>query len=263
MDKILKVLVLLIILFVVIGVSNGKDNKKEETEFIIDYDSLNADRKDEIKEIVKNNTVVRTLKDIKFEIKMPILLFMFDHPIFLSAILRAMKIGNYVINQGENETYNFDDSKGLTGNYEEVFSDENQRYFFGNGKFDGWLINLVGSGLVLTKFRAILGTDNLVYMDAKVYSKIDNLVIGVLMKILKPIVIPLIDRKIKKLIGKVQELKKEITDDPEKIYNILKENGYENHEELEEFKRIVIKNSEPNEKLQNILKGGIDGKLMP
>ena len=200
MNKLLNPLVLLIILFVGINFADGNDIKKHKTEFIIDYDSLKSEMKEEIKRIVENNTVIRTLSDIKFEVKKPILLFMFDHPIFLSATLRAMNIGNYVINQGYNGTYDFDDNKGLTGNYEEVFSDEKQRYFYGNGKFDGLLINLIGSGLVLTRFRTISGTDNLVYMDAKVYAKIDNLVIGVLMKILRPIVIPLIDRKIKNLL---------------------------------------------------------------
>ena len=244
MNKLLKSFILLIILFVGTTMANGKDNKKAETEFTIDYESLKSEKKDKVRTIVENNTVIRTLKDIKFEVKESILLFMFDHPIFLSATLRAMKIGNYVINPGENETYTFDDNSGLTGSYEEVFSDANQRYYYGSGKYDGLLINLIGNGLVLTKFRTTDETDNLVFMDAKVYAKIDNLVIGVLMKILKPIVIPLIDRKIKKLIGKVQELKKEITDNPEQIYKILKESGYENQEELEEFKRIINEKTE-------------------
>ncbi len=229
--------------------ANGKDNKKAETEFTIDYESLKPEKKDKVKTIVENNTVIRTLRDIKFEVKEPILLFLFDHPIFLSAALRAMKIGNYVINPGDKDTYTFDDNKGLTGRYEEVFSDANQRYFYGNGKYDGLLINLIGSGLVLTKFRTVEESDNLVFMDAKVYAKIDNLVIGVLMKILKPIVIPLMDRKIKKLIGKVQELKKDITDNPEQIYSLLKENGYDNLEELDEFKKIINENTEL--KIQN------------
>ena len=58
-------------------------------------------------------------------------------------------------------------------------------------------------------------------------------------------------------------MKKDITDDPEKIYNILKEIGYENQEELEEFKNIVIENTEPENSIQDILKGGMHGTLIP
>ena len=235
---------LLFVIFIWTSVSYGTEPEKDkDTEFSIDYASLVNSKREKVKEIVDKNTVTRILRNIEFKIDEPVLMYMIDHPVFLSATLRAMKIANYVIKHEKNETYSYDDGKGLKGTYEVVYSDKGQRYYYGSGKYKGMIIKLIGKGLILSKFRIDKNVPNRVYLDANVYAKIENMLLRVLMKILKPIVIPLIDKKINKFIKEFQGLVEEIAMHPEKIYQSVKESGYASDNDLEEFKRIIKKNN--------------------
>ncbi len=60
------------------------------------------------------------------------------------------------------------------------------------------------------------------------------------MKILKPIIVPLMDKKINKLISETQQLANEITTNPEKVYQVIKESGQADEKELEEFRGLVL-----------------------
>lgn len=236
---------ILSVVFICTSVSYGIELEKD-SDFNIDYESLAYNKREEVKEIVKKNSVTRILRDIEFKVDESVLIFMIDHPVFLSATLRAMEIANYVIKQDEDGTYSYDDGKGLNGKYEVVYSVQGQRYFYGSGKYKGMILKLIGKGLILTKFHIDQNVPNRVYLDANVYAKIENIFLRVLMKILKPIIIPLIDKKINKFIKEFQGLVEEIAVHPRKIYQAVKESGYANDKELEEFEMIIRKKKNLN-----------------
>jgi hypothetical protein len=66
------------------------------------------------------------------------------------------------------------------------------------------------------------------------------MVLEILLKILKPILIPLMDKKINKFIRETQKLANEITAHPEKVYQAIKESELAEEVELEEFRKLVL-----------------------
>ncbi len=231
--------IILLVFLVCNGISYGTEPEKD-FKFVIDYDPLLEGKQKEVKEIVEQKTVIRYLRGIEFKIDESIMMFMVDNPVFLSATLRAMEIGDYVIEHEKDVTYSYDDGKGLGGKYDVVYSEQGERYFYGAGKYEGLILKLIGKGLVLTRFYTKQNYPHRIYLDANVYAKIENLVLRVLMKILKPIVIPLIDGKINRFIKDLHGLLEEITSHPEKIYKKIKESGHVNDKDLEGFRKLIL-----------------------
>ena len=229
----------LFIFLVCANISYGRETRNED-KFDITYELLTSSRREEFREVIEKHTIARTLRDIEFEIDESVLIFMMDHPFFLSATLRAMKIKDYLIKPGKEGMYHFDDRKGLSGKFEVIYSGPEQRYYYGEGGYHGLILKLQGRGILLLEYRMGLSNPPAVYINANSYSKIENIVLRFLVKILKPIIIPLVDKKLYEFIESAQKLAKEITAHPEKVYQAVKESGYENLKELEEFRKLTL-----------------------
>lgn len=234
-----KITTLFICFFLCVSVSYGYESE-EKNKFEIPYELLTDYRRDETREIIAVHTIQRVFKDIEFKVDESLLVFMMDHPVFLSVALKAMKIGDYVIKHDKDKMYFFDDRKGIIGKFEVIYSGSGERYYYGFGGYYSLFLKLTGRGVFLLKYRAVHGNPLRVYVDANVYTKIENVVLELLMKILKPIVIPLMDKKIYKFLNETRKLAKEITMHPEEVYQSVKESGFADDEELEEFKKLIF-----------------------
>ena len=230
----------LFIFLVCANISYGGETRNED-KFDIPYELLTSNRKEEFSEIVAKHTIARILRDVEFEIDESVLIFMMDHPLFLSATLRAMEIKDYIIEPDKDGMYLFDDRKGLSGKFEVIYSEPGQRYYYGEGGYHGLILRLRGRGALLLEYRMGLSNPPIVYMNANLYTKIENIVLRILVEILKPIVTPLIDKKLYEFIESAQELAKEITAHPEKVYQTVKESGYADLKELEEFRKLTLR----------------------
>ncbi len=221
------------------NISYGRETGNED-KFDIPYELLQSSRREEFREVVAKHTIARILRDIEFEIDESVLIFMMDHPFFLSATLRAMKIKDYLIKPDKEGMYLFDDRKGLGGRFEVIYSGPGQRYYYGDGGYHGLILRLQGRGILFLEYRSGLSNSPIVYINANSYTKIENIILRVLVKILKPIIIPLVDKKLYEFIESAQKLAKEITEHPEKVYQTVKESGYADLKELEEFRKLTF-----------------------
>ncbi len=136
--------------------------------------------------------------------------------------------------------YIVDDLKGVSGNVEVIYSRPGQKYFYGVGGYKGVLIRVAGRGLILFEYLGGTGYPSRTIISYNTYTKIDNMILEILMKILKPILNPLMDKKINKFIRETQKLANEITVHPEKVYQAIKESGFVEEVELEEFRKLVF-----------------------
>ena len=236
---VLELLLIISIVLICAGTSHGQASR-EEIKFKIPYELLADDRKEEVREIVATHSIYRFFKDIEYKTDKSVLKFMMDHPAFLSATLKAMKIRNYLIKYGTDGMYVFNDRKGIAGKFEVIYSAPGKRYYYGFGGYHGLIFKLLGRGALLFEYRGVGGNPPGTYVNANVYTKIDNIVLEVLLKILKPIIRPLMDKKIYKFIDETQKLAKEITTHPEKVYQVVKESGYADEKELEEFRKLIL-----------------------
>jgi hypothetical protein len=230
---------MLFIFLVCANISYGRETRNED-KFDIPYELLTSGRRGEFREVVEKHTIARILRDIEFEIDESVLIFMMDHPFFLSATLRAMKIKDFLIEPDKDGMYLFDDRKGISGRFEVIYSEPGQRYYYGEGGYHGLILKLQGKGIMLLEYRRGLSNPPSVYINANSYTKIENIVLRILVKILKPIVIPLVDKKLYEFIESAQKLAKEITEHPEKVYQAVKESGYADLKELEEFRKLTF-----------------------
>jgi len=220
-------------------ISYGRETGNED-KFDIPYELLTSGRREEFRDIVEKHTIVRILRDVEFEIDEPVLILLMDHPLFLSATLRAMDIKDYLVKLDKEGMYLFDDRKGLSGKFEVIYSESGQRYYYGEGGYHGLFLRLQGKGVLLLGYRSDLSNPSIIYMNANLYTKIENIVLRILVEILKPIITPLIDKKLYEFIESAQELANEITVHPEKVYQTVKESGYADLKELEEFRKLTF-----------------------
>lgn len=204
------------------------------------YNSLMMSKKDKIREVVNNPTVLRTLRNVEFNVDEPILVFMMDHPVFLAETLSAMNITKYLVRPGEDGEYFFDDLGGLIGRYNTTHIMPGQRFFYGTGNYRGLALKLAGKGAILLEYRSSLADTHKVHVNANVYATVENVVVRILTKILKPIVIPLVDRKIYRFIDGAKKLADEISTHPDKVYKTLKESNSVDDKELEEFRKLIF-----------------------
>ena len=234
---ILKLLLISIVL-ICADTAYGQESK-EEVKLKIPYELLIDGRSEEVREIIATHTIYRFFKDIEYKMDKSVLKFMMDHPVFLSATLKAMKIRNYLLKYGDSGMYLFNDQEGITGKFEVIYSAPGKRYYYGFGGYHGLIFKLLGRSALLFEYREAGGNSPGTYVNANVYTKVDNIVLEVLLKILKPIIRPLIDKKIYKFIDETQKLAREITMNPEKVYQVVKKSGYADEKELEEFRRVA------------------------
>lgn len=235
----LELLLIISIVFICAGTSHGQESS-EEIKFKIPYELLADDRREEVRKIVATYTIFRFFKDLEYKADKSIIKFMLDHPVFLSATLKAMKIRNYLVKHGTDGMYVFNDRKGIIGKFELIYSVPGKRYYYGFGGYHGLIFKLLGRGGLLFEYRGVGGNPRRTYVNANVYTKVDNVVLEIFLKILKPIIRPLIDKKIYKFIVETQNLAKEITTHPEKVYQVVKESGHADEKELEEFRKLVL-----------------------
>ncbi len=221
------------------GISHG-DVIKKNGKFDIPYGSLLNNRREEYRQLVETHSIFRSLQGIEFNIDKSIVNFMLDHPTFLAVTLKVMKIRNYTVEKNIGGGYFVDDLKGVSGNVEVIYSIPGQKYFYGIGGYKGVLIRLAGRNLILFEFLGGTGRLSRTIISYNTYTKIDNMVLEILMKILKPILIPLMDKKTNNFIRETQKLANEITVHPEKVYQAIKESGFAEEVELEEFRKLVF-----------------------
>ncbi|MEE9165271.1 MAG: hypothetical protein V3U15_03300, partial [Nitrospinota bacterium] len=165
--------------------------------------------------------------------------FMMDHPVFLSAALKAMKIRDYLLKYSDDGMYIFDDRKGIFAKFEVIYTARGKRYYYGTVKHQGIFLKLLGRGTVFLEFRGEQGNTDKTYINADLYAKIDNVLIELLLKILKPIVNPLIDKKVYKFIHETQKLAVQISTHPNKVYEAIKESDLADAKELAEFHKLI------------------------
>lgn len=232
-------LLIISIVFICTGTAHGQESS-EEIKFKISYELLADNRREEVREIVATHTISRFFKDIEYETDKSILKFLMDHPVFLAATLKAMKIRDYLVEHGTNGMYVFNDRKGIAVKFEVTYSAPGKRYYYGFGGYHGFILKLPGRGALFFEYREVGGNPPRTWVNAYVYTRVDNIVLGILLKILKPIIIPLMDKKIYKFIDETRKLAREITTHPEKVYQVVKESGYADKKELEEFHSLVL-----------------------
>ena len=235
----LKLLLIISIVLICVSTSHGQE-PGEEIKFKIPYELLADDRREEVRKIVATHTIFRFFKDLEYKADKTILKFMLDHPVFLSVTLKAMKIRNYLVKHGTDGMYVFNDRKGIIGKFEPIYTVPRKKYYYGFGGYHGMIFKLLGRGTLLFEYRGVGGNPRRTYVNANVYTKIDNVVLEILLKILKPIIMPLMDKKIYKFIEETQKLAREISIHPDKVYKIVKESGDADEKELEEFQKLVL-----------------------
>lgn len=223
----------------VVDISHGLE-AREESKPDIPYELFAAKRREEVKKIITAHTTYRVIHDIEFKTDESVLIFMIDHPVFLSATLKAMKIRDYFVKYADNGMYLFDDQKGVRGKFEVIYHKPRLRYYYGFGGYYGLILKLVGRTTVSFEYRGLKGNPPRTLIDINVYTKIDNVIIDFLMKILKPVIIPLMDKKIYRFVEVTQKLANEITMHPKIVYQAIKESGDANRNELEEFRKLIF-----------------------
>ncbi|MBI3988811.1 MAG: hypothetical protein HY347_04255 [candidate division NC10 bacterium] len=200
-----------------------------------------------MEEIVRDPTLSREIKGLKFWSRKEVYEYLLDHPDFAAAIARALGLSEYQIVRdakffrGADSSYWGTDARGATGHFWVVYGDEKKRIFFLEGTYNRkWLPTIFARGvMVLTFQHKADGEGSSVENDLYGYLKIENTFIALLAKLLQPIMGGAMDRKMKQTLSLGARISEEAYRDPIGFFKKLEGSPELPQQELDEFRRIL------------------------
>ena len=150
-------------------------------------------RRVEVEEMVENPTFVRRL-DFEVLADVQVYTYLLDHPDLNAALARALGIAPYEVVRIGPGQYHGDDGGGNEGTIEVFRAEGNDRAFIERGVSSGWWFGEIGGRVVAL---VAFSTEEGVRGTVTVWAQIDQGVVDRLLRILKPMLGGLLDRKLR------------------------------------------------------------------
>ena len=157
-----------------------------------------------------------------------------------TSIIRGLNIRNLVITKNKDQSFHFKDGESVTGDFRFIHKDPRTIVCYCNGQYNGNVIKkLTGEAVVIVEYReGIKGKfiENVFY----IYLKANNGFVGLIMKIFKPMVSEVINRKVLSYMHAVIEVCERIAKDPGGVYKSIKDSKDISKKDLEEYRRFFL-----------------------
>lgn len=231
-------------ILILIGASvwvHGADQKRGE----IPYDELEETDVTKVKAVVNHRSIFRRLKKIEFTGTSKVYEFLLTRLKFSADAVRALKIENYRVTVKEDGTLTADDGAGATGVFQLVYEKPGKRIYYAVGKYKGSLFRLKGRAVAVLEFEEAESKKRKMYNWVDLYFRIDNIVLSTVVRVISPIIGPLVDKKIGYFLGATQRICQRVTDDPKKVYDAVRNSKDVSKDDLAAFKDEFLSDRNP------------------
>ena len=181
------------------------------------FDRLPQPAQDRVRDVVDHAVFARAVHGITFRSRERLFLYFLDHLDVAGAAARALKAANYQIRQRSDGTYWGDDTRGAKGTIEVVCTNPGQRVVLTQGTYDnGWFPTIHARIVLVLDFthRSEANGDTYVIADITGYLRVDNRFLDVLARLVGPIVVGAVDRKVARTTGVAAKVSERAYDDP-------------------------------------------------
>lgn len=214
----------------------------------IPFQLLKGEDRQKVREVVDHASLYREVKGVPFKSRRGVYEYFLDHPDFGASVARALGLAKYrVIKEGDGR-YFMDDARGVKGHFQVLYADPKKRVFFAQGIYEKKLMpRIVGRMVIVLEFEHHLDGGGQSYVEHRLYGylRVDNFLIDLAMRVIRPFVGGTLDRKTGRTLRVAREVINQAYDDFDAFYRRLEESPEIPQDQLQDFRRAVISNRAP------------------
>ena len=191
----------------------------------VPFERIPAAAQDRLRDVMDHAVFQRAVQGVTFRSHEPPFLYFLDHPDFAAAAARALGVARYRVEPRSGGTYWGDDGRGAKGIFEVVYADRGKRVVHAQGTYDKrWLPTIRARIVLILDFEHRTGSDGESYVtnDVKGYLRVDNPFLDVLARLVGPIVVGAVDRKVARSFGMAAKISEHAYSDPEGFLGALR-----------------------------------------
>ncbi len=183
----------------------------------VPFDRLPPPLQVRVRDVVDHAAFERGVRDVTFRSREPMFLYFLEHPDFSAAAARALRVANYQVRPQGDGTYWGDDTRGAKGVIEVVYADPQKRVVHAQGTYDTpWLPTIYGRIVLVLDFEHRTGANGHSYARSDImgYLRVDNRFLHALARLVGPIVVGAVDRKVARTARIAAKVSERAYDDP-------------------------------------------------
>ena len=168
--------------------------------------------------------------------------FFVEHPDFAATAGRILGIVKYRVVKQREGLYWGDDAHGATGTFELLHAEQGKRIYLAKGTFEKRFLPIIHGRIVLVLVSQHIPDqigESHVITDVRGYLRIDNRFLASLARIARPVVGPVVDKKVLRTFIAASKLTERVSHDPAGLYRTLAASRQIGKAELQEFRKVL------------------------
>ncbi len=193
----------------------------DDPEVVFPLDKLDRQALCRLAAVVNDYTTHRNVPPTLTPVRKPVYDFLVDHPVLTSVLVRNLALAGYRFTRMGADLWHGDDGQGAEGLITLLFQDTTRRVYHVQGSHRGRIFPLItGEAVVMLNYHAKSEADGREYVETKIttYSKLDNPLLAMLVRVLQPILRRVVNEKLTQAFIIVQRLGELMAADPEQVY---------------------------------------------
>jgi len=171
--------------------------------------------------VVNDYTTHRVVPPARTPVQKSVYDFLLDRPVLTSLLVRNLHLAGYRFTRLGPDRWHGDDAQGAEGEIQSLYQDATRRVYHVKGSHRGRLFPAItGEAIVMLNYQAKVGPDGREYIETGIitYSKIDNPVLAVVVRLLQPVLRRVVNDKLTNAFAIFQRLGEVMAADPEQVY---------------------------------------------
>ena len=208
----------------------------------IPWERLDLAAQQRLREVTEQAIFFRDILGIRIKSRQSVFDFFIEHPDFAATAGRILRIVKYRIVKQRQGVFWGDDAHGATGIFELLYAEAGKRIYLANGTFVKRFLPTIHGRIVLLmvyEHRTDPRGASHVVSDVRGYLRIDNPILGVLARIAKPVVGPIVDKKVLRTFAAAAKLTEQAYNDPTALNHTLAASHEIGKDELREFRKAL------------------------
>jgi hypothetical protein len=217
--------------------TDGQDQRLD-----IPWEGIAVASQQRVREVTEHAIFSRDLHGIPVKSSPTVFDFLLDHPDFAATAGRILRIVKYRIVKERDGVFWGDDAHGATGTFELMYAERGKRVYLATGTFVKRFLPTIRGRILLViayEHRTDQTGESHVINHVRGYLRIDNRILGILARIARPVVGPIVDKKVLRTFAAASRLTEQASDDPTTLYHSLEASLEIEKSALREFRKIL------------------------
>ena len=220
----------------------GAATDSQDQRLDVPWEGIAVASQQRVREVTEHAIFFRDLHGITVKSSPTVFDFLLDHPDFAATAGRILGIVNYRVVKERDGVYWGDDAHGATGTVELMHAGPGRRIYLATGTFVKRYLPTIYGRIVLVmayEHRTDQTGESMVINDVRGYLRIDNQVLAILARIARPVVGPIVDKKVLRTFAAAGRLTEQASNDPVRLYQTLEASPEIEKSALREFRKVL------------------------